>query len=125
MLMVFPSRRENFFFKNKDLYLFILEGEGERTRRDTSMCERNIDRLPPALPQLGTRRNPCMCLEQNQTSNFSVCRRTPNPLSYTSQSENLLFLCNLNEQTLNQRVKIPERKITDISNRKFSSFSSL
>ena len=54
--------------------------------RETSMCKRNINWLPLAHPQLGTRPTTQACvLTGNQTSDLLVCGMIPNPLSHTSQ----------------------------------------
>ena len=50
------------------------------------MCERNINWLPLKCPQLGAwSTTQASVLTGNITSDFSVCRMMPNPLSYTSQ----------------------------------------
>ena len=59
---------------------------GRKSGRETSVCERNIDQLTPTQPQLGTWPTTQACaLTGNQTSDLSVCRMMPNPLSHTSQ----------------------------------------
>ena len=50
------------------------------------ICERNIDWLPLARPQLGTWPTTQACaLTENQTSDPLVHRPVLNPLSHTSQ----------------------------------------
>ena len=66
-------------FLKKRLYLLIFREK--RQEGETSMYETNIDWLPPALPQLGTRPTTQACaLAGNWTSSPSVCRPALNPL---------------------------------------------
>ena len=56
------------------------------------MCERNIDLLPLAHPQLGTWPATQACaLTRNQTGDLSVCRPALNQLSHTSQGQTEIF----------------------------------
>ena len=64
---------------------FILRERGREGERET-MCERYIDRLPLARPQLGTWPATQACvLTGNQSGDPLVCRPALNPLSHTSQ----------------------------------------
>ena len=68
--------------------LFIFrEGKGGRKRgRETSMCERNMNRLPLTRPQPGIWLTTQACaLTGNQTGNLWVFGSMPYPLSSTSQ----------------------------------------
>ena len=57
------------------------------------MHKRNIYWLPLTCPQPGTWLATQACaLTRNQTCNLSVCGVMPNPLSHTSQGNNLLIL---------------------------------
>ena len=59
---------------------------GRKKGRETSMCERYINRLPLACPQLRTWLATQACaLTGNQTSDLLVCGMMPNPLSHTGQ----------------------------------------
>ena len=79
-----------FFFFFKDfIYLFLERGEGREKER-----ERNISVwLPLTLPQLGTSPATQACaLTGNWTCDPLVCRWALNPLSHTSQGQNLFLL---------------------------------
>ena len=67
--------------------LFLERGKGRRNRgRETSMCERYINRLSLAHSQLGTWPTTQACsLTGNQTGDLLVCRLAHNPRSHTSQ----------------------------------------
>ena len=55
------------------------------------MCERYIDQLPLARPQLGTLPAIQACaLTRNQTGDLLVCRPVLNPLNHTSQGKKIL-----------------------------------
>ena len=59
--------------------LFLREGKGGRRRgRETSMCERDMDQLPLARPQPGTKpATQAHALTRNQTSELSLCGMKP------------------------------------------------
>ena len=78
--------RAYLFFKTLFIY-FQREGKRARKRgRGTSMCKRNMDRLPLTRPQLGTWPATQACaLTGNHTSNLSVHRPSLSSLSHTSQ----------------------------------------
>ena len=80
-------------FKIACIY-FKREGKrGRKKGRETSMCERNIDRLPLATPQLGNRPATQTCaLTRNRTGDLSLWETMPNPLSHTSQGYLPLYL---------------------------------
>ena len=66
---------------------------GRKRKRETSMCERNIDGLPLARPNPGTWPTLQACaLTRNQTSDLLVCGMTPNPLCHTSQGPFHIFI---------------------------------
>ena len=69
------------------IYLVLHWGKGRRKRgREILMCERYIDQLPLARPQLGTLPAIQACaLTRNQTGDLSLDRPALNPLSHTSQ----------------------------------------
>ena len=61
--------------------------------RETWMCERNSDWLPPARFHLGTWPTTQACAPTaNQTSDLSVHRPALNTLSHTSQGEKIHLL---------------------------------
>ena len=65
--------------------------EGEK-RRETSMCERNIDWLLFTRPLLGTWPATQACaMTGNRTGNLSVHRPALNPLSHTRQGSNIFL----------------------------------
>ena len=71
------------------IYLFSERREGGR---ETSVCERNINRLPLAHPQLGTWPTTQACaLTGNRTGELLVRRPAPNLLSHTSQGTVLIL----------------------------------
>ena len=81
-----------FFFK---IFKFIFREKGRVGERGkvTSMCERYIDRLPLACPQLGTwPATQAHALTGNRTSDLSVRRPELSPLSHTSQGAVLKVL---------------------------------
>ena len=52
------------------------------------MCERSMDGLPPARPQLGTWPSTQACaLTGNQNNDLSVCRPALTPLSHTTRAK--------------------------------------
>ena len=53
---------QSLFFLKYFIYLFSDRGEGRERGRETSMCEKNISRLPFACPQLGTWRATQACV---------------------------------------------------------------
>ena len=86
---------ETRYFKKDFIHLFFeRKGEGERKRgRETLMCERYIDWLSLARPQLGTWPTTQACaLTGNQTSDLLLRRPVLNPLSHTSQGLDILKL---------------------------------
>ena len=80
---------ENYFMSFKKVFFFFLERGGGREKereRNICVCERNINRLPPARPQLGIcPATQARALTENQTDNPLVCRRMPSPVSHTNQ----------------------------------------
>ena len=70
----------------KRFYLFILREKGREggRGRETSMWERNIDRLPLTCPLTGDQNaTQARALTGNQTGDLPLCRTTPNPLSHS------------------------------------------
>ena len=56
------------------------------------MCERSINQLPPASPQLGTRPTAQVCaLTGIRTGDPSLHRPALNPLNHTSQEDLIYF----------------------------------
>ena len=78
-----------FLFFFKDFIYFQRQGNGGRKRgRETSMCEKNINWLPLACPQLGTWPTTQACaLSGNPTCNFLVHRPVLSPLSHIRQGD--------------------------------------
>ena len=75
------------FFKRFYSFTFR-EREGRERGRETSMCDRCIDRLSLTFPQVETWPTTHACtLTGNQKSNLSVHRPALNPLSHTSQGQ--------------------------------------
>ena len=73
------------FFKKDFIYLFLERGEG---RERTINVRGNINLLPLAHPQPGIWPATQACaLPGNQTSDLSLCRTMPRPLSHTSQGQ--------------------------------------
>ena len=76
----------------KDLFIFRKRGREEERGRETSLCERYMDRLPLTHPLLGTWPATRACaLTGNRTGNSSVHRPALNPLSHTSQGNVSVF----------------------------------
>ena len=76
------------FFKKILFIYFQREGKAGRKRRETLMCERNINQFPLARPQMGTWPTTQACaLTRNQIGDLLVCRPVLNPLSHTSQGQ--------------------------------------
>ena len=87
------------------------EREGGREEEKTAMCERYIDYLSLARPQMGTRSATQACaLTGNRTSDLLVCRLALNPLSYSSQGPLFLSFF-LFFKTIVEKVILEERKI--------------
>ena len=87
-----------FAFKKKDFIYFQREGKrGRKRERETSMCEKYIDWLPPTHLQLGVWPTTQACvLSGNRTGDLLVRRLALSPLSHTSQGclpffKNFLF----------------------------------
>ena len=80
-----------FFFQ---FYLFLERGKGREKKGETHPCVRKtwIGCLPLARPQPGTWPITQACvLTRNWICNLSVCERTSNPLSHTSQAQSTEF----------------------------------
>ena len=71
----------------KNLFIFRESGkEGWKRRRETLMCEKNIDLLPLAHPTTrDLAHNPACALTGNWTGDLWVCGMTPNLQSHISQ----------------------------------------
>ena len=65
---------------------------GRKKGRETSMCERYINRLPLACPQLRTWLATQACaLTRNRTGDLLIHRLVFSPLSHTSQGREHTF----------------------------------
>ena len=82
---IYVSREALIFFVR---FLF-LEKEGRKRRRETSICDRYMDRLLLPHSQLGTwpATQACAPTGNRTGSNLLVCRPVLNPLSHTSQGK--------------------------------------
>ena len=90
------------FFKD----LFTIRERGKRGR-ETSVCERYIDWLPLACPQLGTWPATQACaLTGDWTSDLAIHRPALNPLNHTSQGNNANFKCSI--RVFNSYVEPPK-----------------
>ena len=75
------------------MFLERREGRERERKREKHQCAREIPiSCPLAIPHLETwlTTQPCS-LTGNRTSDFSICRTMPSPLSHTSQSCELKF----------------------------------
>ena len=81
ILMTFWERQSKDYIKE-----LSISGENIFLRgRETPMCEKYIDQLPLAWPQLGTQPTTQACaLTRIQMGDLSVHRLAPSPLSHTS-----------------------------------------
>ena len=81
-----PGRNPNYVCLRFYFFLFRERGTEEEREGETSMCERNVDRLPLARPQPETWPTTQACaLTGNRTGDLSVCKPVLDPLSHPSQ----------------------------------------
>ena len=75
-------------FKKYFIYLILERGEGREKERERNIGARNVDWLPLARPQPGTRPKIQACaLTGNRTSDLLVHRLVLSPLNHTSQGK--------------------------------------